>query len=137
MHTRSADSGRTWQKVLTLEPPVTPSLGSRAQLVYELDAEENRHLFLLVAFRDDPQDGSSERTALYRSNDGGLTWEAIVLPSDLSPTAVAISPDFGQDGLLFVGTVDGEVITLTSELYEPSANGTGTGGRSRRQVRDY
>lgn len=109
---RTADGGSSWQKVLELEPPVTPALGSRAQLVYEPEEEENRSLFLLVAFRDDSQDVSSEKAGLYRSKDGGLTWEAIVSPGDISPTAVAISPNFGQDQLLFVGTADGEVVTL-------------------------
>jgi hypothetical protein len=34
------------------------------------------------------------------------------LPTGITPSALAISPDFAQDGLLFVGTADGQVIAL-------------------------
>ena len=46
------------------------------------------------------------------SKDGGRTWQAVELYLGVSPTAVALSPDFAQDGLLFVGTDDGQVVAL-------------------------
>jgi photosystem II stability/assembly factor-like uncharacterized protein len=89
---RSADGGRSWEAVLNAI--------SLPQLVYGPETEGGRLLFLLAT------------DVLYRSEDGGQTWRAIALPRDISPSALAISPDFAQDGLLFVGTSDGQVIAL-------------------------
>jgi len=41
------------------------------------------------------------------------------LPSDVSPTALAVSPNFGQDRLLLVGTSDGQVVAMdTADLVQ-------------------
>jgi len=82
------------------------------QLVYASTGEVDRPVFLLVRTRQDIADPSSERLVLHRSGDGGLTWQEVRLPQGVSPTALAISPAFSQDGLLFVGTADGRVLTL-------------------------
>ena len=50
--------------------------------------------------------------AIYRSIDGGMSWEEVELPVKMLPTALAISPTFDQDGLLWLGTADGRVISL-------------------------
>lgn len=89
----SSDGGRSWELVQTLAADVQ-------QLVYAPDIEEDRPIFLLAG------------ETVYRSGDGGLTWQEFNLPADIVPTAVAISPDFAQDGLLFIGTADGQVIQL-------------------------
>jgi len=101
---RSSAEGLTWEQVLTQLPP------GRKQLVYAPGTEENRPVFLLVLDRYDVS--SVSKGTLYRSPDGGLTWEVRPLPEGIVPTALAISPSFGQDGLLFVGTFDGQVVTL-------------------------
>ena len=49
------------------------------------------------------------RASIYRSVDGGVSWEEVELPANLVPTALAISPTFDQDGLLWLGTADGRV----------------------------
>jgi photosystem II stability/assembly factor-like uncharacterized protein len=90
---RSSDSGRNWMVVLT-------ELSSVKQLVYTPGVEYKRPVFLLAG------------EIVYRSGDGGQTWAELELPSDIVPTALAISPIFAQDGLLFVGTKDGQVITI-------------------------
>lgn len=89
---RSVDGGHGWEAVLNAI--------SLPQLVYGPETEGGRLLFLLAT------------DVLYRSEDGGRTWQAIALPPGISPSALAVSPDFAQDGLLFVGTADGQVIAL-------------------------
>jgi photosystem II stability/assembly factor-like uncharacterized protein len=102
---RSADGGSSWDAVLR-DLPATPT-----QLVYAPGIEFNRPVFL-VAVETLPDQPAVMRGRLYRSGDGGLTWQQVELPEDVSPTALAISPNFAQDGLLLVGTADGRVLTL-------------------------
>lgn len=110
---RSADGGKSWDAVLNIAYPiVVDPFVVPGQLVYASDIEVNRPVFLLVRIRHDITDPLSERVVLYRSGDGGLTWQEVELPEDVSPTALAISPNFAQDGLLFVGTADGRVLTF-------------------------
>lgn len=93
---RSLDGGNTWELKMTTAD-VNP-----AQIVYGPDMEENRPVFLLHG------------TTLDASYDGGSSiWSGG--PGDklsATATALAISPDFVSDGLLFVGTADGQVITV-------------------------
>jgi photosystem II stability/assembly factor-like uncharacterized protein len=107
---RSADGGATWNAVLEAGPGLT-----RAQLVYAANIEANRPVFLLA--RPDFLAGvaPAARGQLYRSGDGGLTWEPMVLPGDAEPTALAISPAFAEDGLLFVGIADGRVLRVSGQ----------------------
>jgi photosystem II stability/assembly factor-like uncharacterized protein len=104
---RSEDGGVSWQAVLRTEAVSSAS----SQLVYAPDIEVNRPVFLLVTMADSAG-SASVRGTLYRSGDGGLSWETVQLPEGISPTALAISPDFVQDGLLFIGTGEGRVLTL-------------------------
>jgi photosystem II stability/assembly factor-like uncharacterized protein len=106
---RSADGGVTWQAVLNTTPPTF----AVPQLVYAPEIEENRPLFLLVPVADSssPAPGGG---MLYRSGDGGQNWQPAVLPPGLTPTAVALSPNFARDGLLFLGTADGRVVSLAA-----------------------
>jgi photosystem II stability/assembly factor-like uncharacterized protein len=89
---RSTDGGRQWQLVLETGPEVA------RQLVYAANIEENRPIFLLAS------------EVLYISTNGGSTWQKLELPAEISPTALAISPTFAQDRLLFLGTADGQVL---------------------------
>ncbi|MGE5603083.1 MAG: hypothetical protein ACM30E_08530 [Nitrososphaerales archaeon] len=110
---RSQDGGKSWDSTLSVPHPIAVGpLVAPAQLLFAPDSEANRPVFLLVRVRKDATDPASERALLYRSGDGGLTWREVELPPDLSPTVMAISPNFSQDGLLFVGTGDGRVQTL-------------------------
>jgi photosystem II stability/assembly factor-like uncharacterized protein len=103
---RSDDGGRSWDAVLKdLSATLT-------QLVYAPGIEVNRPVFLLAVERAYNTDPPTERGTLYRSGDGGLTWQTVQLPAGISPTALALSPNFAQDGLLFVGTADGRVLTF-------------------------
>jgi photosystem II stability/assembly factor-like uncharacterized protein len=104
---RSEDGGVNWQAVLRTEDTSFTS----SQLVYAPDIEVNRPVYLLLTTMDGA-DPATMRGTLYRSGDGGMTWEAVQLPEGISPTALAISPNFVQDGLLFIGTADGRVLTL-------------------------
>jgi len=109
---RSADGGKSWDAVLNIASPIGGgALIVPAQLVYAPAGEANRQVFLLVRIRDNV-DPSSERGTLYRSGDGGLTWQEVGLPEGVSPTALAMSPNFAEDGLLFVGNGDGQVRPL-------------------------
>jgi photosystem II stability/assembly factor-like uncharacterized protein len=87
------------------------------QLRYSPEIEENRPIFLLSGGYRAGMRTSGDQATLYRSRDGGLTWRTVHLEESIVPTALAISPRFREDGLLFVGTNDGRVLTLAdSEL---------------------
>jgi photosystem II stability/assembly factor-like uncharacterized protein len=98
---RSADGGGSWTAVL--------GGISTAQLVYGPETEGGRLLFLVDA---GSQYGSGNGGRLYRSEDGGQSWQPVELKPGISPTALALSPDFARDGLLFLGTADGRVLAL-------------------------
>jgi photosystem II stability/assembly factor-like uncharacterized protein len=109
---RSADGGKSWDAVLNIASPIGGgALVVPAQLVYAPAGEANRQVFLLVRIRDNV-DPASERGTLYRSGDGGLTWQEVGLPEGVSPTVLTMSPNFAEDGLLFLGTADGQVRPL-------------------------
>ncbi|MCP4540849.1 MAG: hypothetical protein GY832_27245 [Chloroflexi bacterium] len=95
----SVDGGRSWNTVL--------ELGSPPQLVYGPETEAGRVLFL-QATSNDP---ISPQNILYYSEDA-VNWQVVELPPGISPTAIAISPDFAQDGLLFVGNSDGQIVRV-------------------------
>jgi photosystem II stability/assembly factor-like uncharacterized protein len=107
---RSADGGRSWESVLDVGGSAFRPSSQR--LVYGPETADGRLLFLSITVIDDVAGASVERRTLYRSVDGGQTWQAVELPGGNWPTAMAISPSFGQDGLLFVGTADGQVHIL-------------------------
>jgi photosystem II stability/assembly factor-like uncharacterized protein len=114
---RSDGGGRSWNLVLD-----SGALSSSAHLEYAPEIEENRPIFLLVTPRYEPTYNTAtgwvpahpptEGGSLYRSVDGGQTWEGIQLPAEILPTALTISPDFAEDHLLYVGTTDGQVVAL-------------------------
>jgi len=115
---RSADGGHSWVVVL--------SVGGHAfgpfppQLVYGPETEGGRLLFLLVTDSDPNADSYIDQGTLYRSEDGGLNWEVVELPTSLVPTALAISPAYAQDGLLWLGTADGRVFSLEAASLQAS-----------------
>ena len=62
-------------------------------MVYSPDFARDRTVF-----------GGRGRT-LYKSEDGGLSWQAVlILSEDEGIKDLEISPDFGEDGTLFIGT---------------------------------
>ncbi len=100
---RSLDGGTTWELAISTSP------ADRVQIVYAADIEVNRPIFLLH--------GGS----LDASYDGwNSTWSAPTLPPTIKAplTAMAISPNFAEDGTLFFGTADGQVISLDAGLPE-------------------
>jgi len=104
---RSPDAGRTWQTVLATGLADNPA----AQIAFG-PGEERRPVFLLATTFDLAAGPSAVRGKLYRSPDGGQTWQELELPAGVTPTALAISPGFQQDRLLFMGTADGRVLGL-------------------------
>lgn len=93
---RSVDGGTSWDAVLgdvASPQPVPP-------LVFGPETEQGRRLFLVGA------------NVIYLSEDGGQTWRTIELDMAAWVTALACSPDFVQDGLLFVGTASGQVLPI-------------------------
>ncbi len=103
---RSTDGGRQWEPVLTIQD------GWIKHLIYAPDIEQNRPMFVLSALTDQTISRSVESNRLYRSNDGGQTWQPFELPAGVIPTAVTISPNFAQDRTLFIGTANGQVLML-------------------------
>ncbi|MFN8453363.1 MAG: hypothetical protein U0401_01615 [Anaerolineae bacterium] len=102
---RSTDGGQHWELVLT------PQDSQLKQLVYAPDIEQNRPMFVLSSLTDQTMSRSVETNRLYRSNNGGQTWQPFDLPAGVIPNAVAISPRFAQDRTLFIGTAAGQVVT--------------------------
>lgn len=100
------DGGQHWESVLTTQD------GWIKQLVYAPAIEQNRPVFVLSALTDQTMSRSVESNRLYRSNDGGQTWQIFDLPAGVIPTALAISPRFAQDRTLFIGTAEGRVLIL-------------------------
>ena len=82
------------------------------QLIYTPGSEQNSPMFLLTRVNDRPEISLLEQEALYRSHDGGLTWQAFEPPAGVTPTALVASPNFAQDRTLFIGTTDGQVLRL-------------------------
>lgn len=112
---RSVDGGHSWTQVLS---PGPSSYGLPPQIVYGPETGEGRVLFLQVTVRDSSTDLVWPPGFLYYSEDA-VNWWTVELPDGISPTAVAISPAFAKDGLLFVGDADGRVISLdTAALIE-------------------
>jgi hypothetical protein len=98
---RSLDGGITWELAISTSP------AEQVQIVYAADIEVNRPIFLLHG------------GILDASYDGwNSTWAAPALPPTVNSelTALAISPTFAEDSRLFVGTADGQVISLETGL---------------------
>ena len=104
---RSGDGGKNWQMVLS--SGVSGPLG--VQIAYG-PGETNRPVFLLLTSRVAGAFPTDPTSKLFRSRDGGGTWQQVDLGSDTEPTAMALSPSFEQDGLLFLGTAGGRVVTV-------------------------
>lgn len=100
---RSDDGGANWQAVsrgLRLE------VGGRLALALSPDFGRDRTAFLLSR--------SFDRSTLYRTADGGATWqiESAGATGKALITAIAISPDFARDGMVFWGGNDGRIRTV-------------------------
>jgi hypothetical protein len=104
---RSTDGGHKWKTVLTLEQSqLHPS-----RIVYGAQAEGETSAFLLLTGWYWENDTTLRVGTVYHSEDGE-SWQEVEMPPGITPTALAISPAFAEDGLLFIGTEDGRVVTL-------------------------
>jgi photosystem II stability/assembly factor-like uncharacterized protein len=101
---RSADAGQTWQPVLATGLPDATA----GQWVYGA-SEERRPVFFLATAREPDGAPGAITGRLFRSPDGGLTWQEVSVGGTSAPTALAISPDFAQDGVILVGTAQGQI----------------------------
>lgn len=104
---RSDDGGASWREVLATGPE-----SQQGQIAYAPDVEVNRPVFLVVRNFGDGPAPEAITGRLFRSLDGGFTWQELGLGDGVVPTALAISPTFATDGLIFVGTADGRVLAL-------------------------
>lgn len=86
----STDFGRTW---------AAPVCDKRLRhlVVPPVAADGTRTLFFAAT------------NALFRSEDGGETFDAIYWPGQGHIDAIAVSPDFETDGTVFVGTSEGQL----------------------------
>jgi hypothetical protein len=107
---RSENGGAHWVPVLQTSAPEQDPFHTSPRLVYGPQMEDGRPLFLLVTRTTYDTVPPSVQGKLYRSDDGGQAWQEVDLPDDILPTALAISPTFEEDGLLFLGTVNGRMI---------------------------
>jgi photosystem II stability/assembly factor-like uncharacterized protein len=103
---RSIDGGNSWD--------IIPSPGRSRQLVYGPEIGDGRSIFRLIEDRKWKIEWAVFEYFPHRPANG-VEWQTIELPSDvITPTALAVSPAFAEDGLLFVGTEDGHVVTLNT-----------------------
>jgi photosystem II stability/assembly factor-like uncharacterized protein len=107
---RSDDGGCSWDIVLSVGGQAFGSIPP--QLAYGPETDTGRLLFFLVTSTDPNTEPPTDQGTLYRSADGGLSWEALALPAGLVPTALAVSPTYAQDSLIWLGAADGRVIPL-------------------------
>jgi hypothetical protein len=131
---RSVDGGQHWSRVL--DTGLSPS---GAELVYVPGIEAGRPVFLLAAPRYNPTYNTAtgyvpaEPPApggrLYRSLDGGLTWEPVALPPGIEPTALALSPTYERDHRLYLGTADGRVVVFDGSLGRVVGSRDGAGAQ--------
>ncbi|HXV99916.1 MAG TPA: hypothetical protein VEC93_15975, partial [Anaerolineae bacterium] len=123
---RSSNGGLSWEVVLDTAQRDASAYDLSAQLVFAPNIEVNRPLFFLVTnkvYGSNPDDPPSVQGTLYRSGDGGMTWEEAELPNNIVPTTLAISPTFAQDGRLFLGQADGQVEIMETPIPpNPSGN---------------
>lgn len=109
---RSADAGQSWQRVLQGPAGGGAAAGlDRMQLVYG-PHEERREVFLLTTGYRYEADRRVAWGRLHRSPDGGQTWAEMSAGQGITPTALAISPAYAQDGVLFIGTAAGEILHI-------------------------
>jgi photosystem II stability/assembly factor-like uncharacterized protein len=113
---RTGDGGLSWQQVFlqsgeSLGIPVYADV----TFLYAPGIEENRPLYLLTTEDDFATTPPTKRGLLYRSGDGGITWKEAQLPSGVVHTAVALSPQFAADRLVFIGTADGRVLAVRDD----------------------
>lgn len=104
---RSSDAGRSWTPLIDSGIP-----SSSAQLLYGTETDGGRSMFMLVSevtYGDEPP---SVPSRLYRSFDS-LIWELITLPKEINPTALAMSPNYVNDDLLFLGLDNGKIVSIT------------------------
>jgi photosystem II stability/assembly factor-like uncharacterized protein len=69
-------------------------------------------VFLLVTGTRNEEGSRVAWGEIFRSNDGGQNWSAVDPGAGVIPTALAISPSFAEDGLLFLGAADGRVLNV-------------------------
>lgn len=88
---KTTDAGKTWNKVLNISENTGVNnvvMDPRdSNLLYATSEQRRRHTFTKI--------GGGPETAVYKSTDGGATWEKIMkgLPkSDMGGTGIAISP---------------------------------------------
>jgi photosystem II stability/assembly factor-like uncharacterized protein len=114
---RTVDGGATWSAVLQAQ--IAPS---EAQIAYGPETDGGRLVILLARPRYDPiyntatgfipAEPPPPGGQIFRSDDGGHTWQPWPASLDGIPTALAAVPG-GEDGLtLLVGMADGRVVYL-------------------------
>jgi photosystem II stability/assembly factor-like uncharacterized protein len=108
---RSSDGGKSWQVVANTD--LTDAVG--AQIAYG-SSETNRPVFMLITRRDNSVQAPSLTGRLFRSGDGGQTWQRVNPGVDIDPTALALSPEFAQDGLLLLGSTGTVVAVKAMDL---------------------
>ncbi len=128
---RSTDGGQTWRRVLQTSPGAASgtSYNDRMQIVYGPN-EEHREVFVVATgmrYEDEKQIASGR---MFRSGDGGQTWIEMSTISGGAPSALAISPSYAQDGTLFVGTAEGEILHIQPGVLQWSQPST-TNGEER------
>jgi photosystem II stability/assembly factor-like uncharacterized protein len=105
---RSDDGGTTWQAA---SRGLRFDVGSRVALALSPDFSRDRTAFALVQ--------SSERSAVYRMTDSGMTWQIEIsgLAGKAQVTALAVSPDLARDGLILAGLDSGQLrVVKVSDL---------------------
>ncbi len=114
---RSADAGQTWQRVLQAGGDSANPGAAQMQIAYGPN-EARREVYLVASGARYEGEQRSTWGHLYHSGDGGQTWAEMDAGTGVVPTALALSPTFAQDRLLFIGTGDGRIVQIAANVIE-------------------
>ena len=103
----AAAGAASWQRVLATGRTDV----ERTQLAYG-PTEKGREVFLLASGTRYEGEARVAWGMLFRSADGGQTWAEVNPGAGIVPAALALSPGFAEDGLIFLGAADGLVHSL-------------------------
>jgi photosystem II stability/assembly factor-like uncharacterized protein len=118
---RSSDGGRSWATVFPLHPSRYPPDHVSALAIATTQPES---IYAIVGeFANPSQTPASARTSIYKSTDGGRTWQtSTVVRESVAPTALAVDP---RDPTTVYAAIGNDVLRTTDagETWQPIVAG--------------
>jgi hypothetical protein len=102
---RSTDGGASWHEVLTLPAPYI-----QTEATLSLSPDFARDGLALLHVRNGELNRRSTDAHLYRSRDGGVSWQVLDPAPGQGVVQAVFSPAFGQDRTLFAAVADFQLL---------------------------